>query len=117
MDNFAKKDKEIAKITFEDTDSNFDETDEELTKFLNSEEIYMDFDYINELASITTELSPSDSNEVSSIESDQKWGNYTVKPQSQVEWDNQLQQISSILTKFEFFVLILPGRDDCIHFR
>ena len=80
---------------------NFDESDEELIKFLNSEEIYMDFEYINELVSINTEPSQSESIEVSSIGSDQIWGNHTVKPQAQVEWDKQLKQISSVMANFD----------------
>ena len=85
-------------MEFEET-VNFDENDQEMLNFLTDQEIYMDFNFINELASINTESSQME--EVDSIETRQEWGNFTVKPSSQIEWDKRVQEIAAAIVKNE----------------
>ena len=74
---------------------------EMLTYLQNHETIYLNFDYIDELPN-------------NSEPNQNSWGTYTVKPNSQIEWDKSLKEVSAAIVnnevKWEMSTLRNPFR-------
>ena len=82
-------------------DLHYDETDEEIIKFLNeNEEIYMDFDFLPEIAAVNVESSLIYETE-SSPNFEPSGSNFETNMNQQKLWERQINELSSIIANYD----------------
>ena len=78
---------------------NCDESDEEIIKFLNeNEEIYMDFDFLPEIAAVNVESSLISETETESIPNVEPSGSNF---EQQKLWERQINELSLIIANYD----------------
>ena len=101
-ENFAENDGNIAEIQLEEI---LDENDEEILKFLTeNEEIYMDFDFIPEIASTDIEFESrliSETTEPSPNFEPSETTKFETKMEQQKLWERQISELSSIIANYD----------------
>ena len=91
-------------VTNPDNIAKIDLSDNELMTYLqNNETIYLNFDF-DQIDELPTFSEPNHNS----------WGNYTVKPNSQIEWDKSLREVAAAIVnnevKWEMSTLRNPFR-------
>ena len=102
MTNFSENATKIANLTnieMAQMELICDENDKEIIKFLNeNEEIYMDFDFMTEIASVNiessliTETSPN---------FEPSGSNFETNMEQQKLWERQISELSSIIANYD----------------
>ena len=85
-------------------DLDYDESDEEMIQFLNeNEEIYMDFDFLPEIAAVNVESSLISETETteSSPNFEPSRSNFETNINQQKLWESQINELSSIIANYD----------------
>ena len=81
---------------------NYDESDEEMLKFLNeNEDIFMDFDFLPEIAAVNVESSLINETDTETIESSPNFEPSGSNFEQQKLWERQMDELSLIIANYD----------------